>query len=193
MALGRYTEALAAYRRVMDLEPDRAMTLVPMAAITKRMGHKLQALAYLDSAAAAYPQQPYVRATRALLRAQLGDLKGARSDALAGIAVNSRYRVPQLGVMSRVLWLSGDTAGALARLREAEAAIPDSASPSPTDVFWISVGEVTTGRTDRARKYLRSVKPRGAVAWFMMQAEEFASYNKDPEVNALLAQMDPRK
>ena len=193
MALGRYTEALAAYRRVLDLEPDRAMTLVPMAAITKRLGRKLEALSYLDSAIAASPRIPYVRATRALLRAQLGDMEGARADAEVAVSIPSSYRVPQLGGLVRTLWLNGDTALALKRLREAELAVPNPMAPSPTDAFWLGVGEITAGRTDRAKELLRNMKPRGALAWFMFQADEFAEFRKDPEVAATLNAMDPRK
>ena len=193
MALGRYTEALAAYRRVLDLEPSRAMTLVPMAAITKRLGRKLQALNYLDSAIVASPQIPYVRATRALLRAQLGDLKGARDDAETSLRIPSSYRIPQLGVLARVLWLEGDTAQALKRIREAEDALVTPLTPSPTDAFWLSIGEVTAGRVEQAKQLLRTVKPSGAVAWFMFQAEEFNEFRKEREVAASLASMDPRK
>jgi serine/threonine protein kinase/Tfp pilus assembly protein PilF len=193
MALGRYTEALAAYRRVLDLEPDRAMTLVPMAAITKRLGRKLQALSYLDSAVAAYPQIPYVRATRALLRAQLGDIKGARADAEAGVAIPSTYKVPQLGVMVRVLLLDGDTARAMQLLAEAERSVPHPAAPSPTDVFWLGVAEVAAGRVEKAKDLLRTVKPPGAVAWFMLQADELADFRKIPDVSAQLDAMDPRR
>jgi serine/threonine-protein kinase len=193
MVLGRYTEALAAFRRVLNLEPDRAMTLVPMAAITKRLGRKLEALSYLDSAVAANPEVPYVRATRALLRAQLGDIKGARADAEAGIAMPSGYKIPQLGVLVRVLVLDGDTALALKLLAEAERNMPNPDAPSPTDVFWLGVGEVSVGHIAKAEQLLRTVKPRGAVAWFMLQADELQEFRKIPEVSAQLNAMDPRR
>jgi tetratricopeptide (TPR) repeat protein len=193
MALGRYTEALAAYRRVLDLEPSRTMTLVPMAAITKRLGRKLQALDYLDSAVAANPQIPYALATRALLRAQLGDLKGARADADAAVAIPSSYRIPQLGALARILWMQGDTAGALARIKEMENARVSQSFSHPTEAFWVDVAEITAGRNAEAKKVLRNVKPKGALAWFMFEAEEFNDFRKDREVASLLSEMDPRK
>jgi len=192
MSLGRYNEALAAYRRVLDLEPNRAMTLVPMAAISKRLGRRLEALRYLDSAIAAFPNIPYVRATRALLRVQLGDLAGARADAEAGVAVPSTAPVPQLATLARVLWLQGDTLRALARLAEAERALVNPAAPHPTDAFWLEVGEVTVGRIDKAKQLARTTRPRGALMWFMFQAEELGDLRKDAEVAALLSGIDPR-
>ena len=192
MSLGRYNEALAAYRRVLDLEPNRAMTLVPMAAISKRLGRRLEALRYLDSAIAAFPGIPYVRATRALLRVQLGDLAGARADAEAGVAVPSTAPVPQLATLARVLWLQGDTARALARLAEAERALLNPAAPDPTNAFWLEVAEITVGRTDKAKQLARTTRPRGALMWFMFQAEELADFRKDFEVAELLSRIDPR-
>jgi hypothetical protein len=150
-------------------------------------------LSYLDSAIAAYPKIPYVRATRALLRAQLGNLDGARADAEAGLAIPSTYKTPVLGALARVLWMQGDTANALRRTAEAEKSLVNPSSPHPTDAFWLMVAEVTAGRNARAKELLRTLKPRGALAWFMFEADEFAEFRKDPEVAALLAQMDPRR
>ena len=192
MALGRYNEALAAYRRVLDLEPNRAMTLVPMAAIAKRQGRRLEALRYLDSAIAAFPRIPYVRANRALVKAQLGDLAGARVDAEAAVAIPSTSRIPQLAALARILWLQGDTARAIARLVEAENNMVNPSGPNPTDAYWLELGEITAGRIDKAKNLLRTTLPRGALMWFMSQADELAEFRKDPEVGALLSQIDPR-
>jgi hypothetical protein len=134
-----------------------------------------------------------VRATRALLRAQLGNLDGARADAEAGLAIPSTYKTPVLGALARVLWMQGDTANALRRTAEAEKSLVNPSSPHPTDAFWLMVAEVTAGRNARAKELLRTLKPRGALAWFMFEADEFAEFRKDPEVAALLAQMDPRR
>ncbi|HEX6574880.1 MAG TPA: protein kinase [Gemmatimonadaceae bacterium] len=191
MALGRYTEALAAYRRVLDLEPDRAMTLVPMAAINRRLGKRLESLSYLDSAIAAFPQVAYARATRSLLRAQLGDIAGARNDAEAAAKIASSYRVPQLAALASARWSSGERSSALKALSDAEEIV--AATPSPTEAFWICAAEVALGRSDRAKEYLRRASPRGAVLWFMFQAEEFESFLKDSEMAAIIREADPRK
>jgi len=192
MPLGRYSEALAAYRRVIDLEPNRAMTLVPMAAIARRLSRRLEALRYLDSAIAAYPDIPYVRATRALLRIQLGDMKGARADADAAVAVPSSYRTPQLSALARVLWLEGDSARALATLDKAERSLAHPGSPSPSDAFWICLAEVTVGHIDKAVSLFLNTTPRGALLWFMFQGDELAEFRKNPEIAPVMTRIDPR-
>jgi tetratricopeptide (TPR) repeat protein len=168
------------------------MTLVPMAAIARRQSRRLEALRYLDSAIAAYPNIPYVRATRALLRIQLGDIRGARQDADAAVAIKSTYRTPQLSALSRVLWIEGDTARALATLDEAEHSLLHAGSPSPSDAFWICLAEFTAGRIDKAKSLFVNAKPRGALLWFMFQGEELAEFRKYPEIARIMSRIDPR-
>lgn len=192
-ALGRYSEALAAYRRVLDIEPDRAMTLVPMAAIRQRQGNLAEGLRMLDSAISASPRVPYARATRSMLRAQFGDLKGALADAEFALSLDSTYQIPALSALAKALWLSGDTAQALARLHEAERSVVDIASPSQTEAFWVATAEVTLNRERQAIELLRNARPQGAWLWFYFQASDLTEFRKNPEVAALLAEIDPRR
>jgi hypothetical protein len=119
-------------------------------------------------------------------------LRGARVDAEAGVAIESTWRIPQLATLARVLWLQGDTARALARIAEAERSLVSPSAPNPTDAYWLAMGEVTVGRIEKAKELVRSTRPRGAMMWFYCQAEELAELRKDPEVAALMSQMDPR-
>lgn len=193
MPLGRYTEALAAYRRVIDLEPDRAMTFVPMAAIYQREGQLAEGLRMLDSAISAAPRVPYARATRAIFRAQAGDLKGAREDAELALALDPTYPVPALTALAKALWLAGDTAQALRRLHQAEAAVARASAPTPTESFWLGRVEVALGRIPQATALLRNTRPRSAQVWFLYQDRELEEFRKIPEVKELLDEMDPRK
>jgi serine/threonine protein kinase len=192
MALGRYAEALAAYRRVLDLEPDRAMTLVPMAAIHERQHHLGEGLRLLDSAISAAPRVPYARATRSLFRSEAGDAKGAIADAEFGLSLDRNYPVPALSALARALWVSGDTAGALSRVKEAENAVANRAAPTYTESFWLATAEVATGRHKQAVELLGKTQPRGAILWFLFQASAFDKFREDPEVARILSSIDPR-
>ncbi|HEY8166357.1 MAG TPA: protein kinase [Gemmatimonadaceae bacterium] len=192
-ALGRYTEALAAYRRALDLEPDRAMSLVPMAAIQKRLGRLDESLRLLDIAISMAPRVPYARAARSLSRTLSGDLKGARTDAEFALTLDSNYRIPPLAALARAQWLSGDTARARAHIEEAEQSIAIPSAPSPTEAYWISMAEVTAGRIDHAVRLLRSAQPRGGWLWFYFEGKELDDLRKDPRAAAVLSEADPRR
>jgi tetratricopeptide (TPR) repeat protein len=193
MALGRYAEALAAYRRVLDLEPDRAMTLVPMAAIHDRQGATRVGLRLLDSAISAAPRVPYARATRSLFRSQTGDAKGAVADAEFALALDRNYPVPALGALAKALWHAGDTAQAVARIIEGERSMVNPNAPSYTESYWLSVGEVATGRNRQAVELIRKTRPHGAYLWFLFQSGMFDDFRKIPEVAKMLDAMDPRR
>lgn len=193
MGLGRYAEALAAYRRVLDLEPDRAMTLVPMAAIHERQHELREGLRLLDSAISAAPRVPYARATRSLFRAQAGDAKGAIADAEFALSLDHNYSVVALAALSKALWTAGDTAKAILRLHEAERAIGDAAAPTYTEAFWVGAAEITAGRTRKAAELLKQTRPHGAMLWFLFQSSNFDRLREVPEAAALLTSIDPRR
>ena len=192
-ALGRYTEALAAYYRALDIEPDRAMVFVPIAAIYKRQGRLQEAHRVLDSALAVSPRVPYAVAARSLVRVSSGDVAGALKDAEFALTLDSSYRIPPLVALSKALAARGDTAGALVRLEEATRLIADPAAPTYTEAYWISMAAVALGKNDLALSLLRRVKVRGAWLWFMYQGTELDEFRKIPEAAAILAEADPRR
>jgi tetratricopeptide (TPR) repeat protein len=192
MALGRYTEAAQAYRRALDLEPNRVISIVPLAALDERQGRLREGTRLLDSAVAAVPQIAYLKAMRSMFRSQAGDLKGARADAMDALALDSSYRIPALAALSRALWLSGDTASALGRVAEAERAISNRAAPDPTEAFWLAMAEVATNRPMKAVELLRTSQPQGAWLWFYFGAGDLKEFRKRPDVTSLMAAIDPR-
>ncbi|HUQ20511.1 MAG TPA: protein kinase [Gemmatimonadaceae bacterium] len=193
MVLGRYSEALAAYRRVLDLEPDRAMTFVPVAAIHQRQGHLSLALRELDSAISAAPYVPYALAVRSMMRSQAGNLRGARKDAEVALSLDSNYAVPALSALAKALWLQGDKAGALTRISEAEKSIAAAASVSDKEAFWLIVAEVAAGRTKEATALIRRTGTPTAWMWFLFQEPDLTAFRAKPEVVALLAPADPKR
>lgn len=192
MALGRFQEALAAYRRVLDLEPERAMTLVPIAGILKRQGQLEEGLRHLDSAIAVRPGIAYPLAIRSFHKSYTGDISGARMDAESALALDSVFPVPALAALAKALWLSGDTAGARQRIADAERAVARPGTPSPTESFVIAIAHVAMGRLDRAESILRSASPRGAWLWFYYTQPEFESFRNLPGPRSVLSEADPR-
>ncbi|HZI99214.1 MAG TPA: tetratricopeptide repeat protein, partial [Gemmatimonadaceae bacterium] len=193
MALGRYTEAYAAYRRSLDLEPGRATELVPMAALDERRGRLHEGTVLLDSAVAAAPQVGYVRAMRSMFRSQAGNFKGAQDDATDALALDSSYRMPGLTALARSLWLAGDKSRALTVVAEAERSVSNPSAPDPTEAFWLAMAEVATQRPEKAVTLLRNSKPRGAWLWFYFGASDLNEFRKRPEVSELMAELDPRR
>ena len=191
--LGRYSEALAAYYRALDIEPDRAMVYVPIAAIYKRQGRLQEAHRVLDSALAVSPRVPYAVAARSLVRVASGDAAGALKDAEFALTLDSSFRIPPLVAMSRALVALEDTAGALSRLEEATRTIADPAAPTYTEAYWISMAAVALGKNDLALSLLRRVKVRGAWLWFLYEGSELDEFRKIPEAAAILAEADPRR
>jgi serine/threonine-protein kinase len=193
MALGRWAEALAAYRRVLDLEPDRAMTLVPMAAIHERQHDLTEGLRLLDSAISAAPRVPYARATRALFRAQAGDARGAIADAQFALELDPSFRVPALSALAKGQVAAGDTAAAIETVLKAEREIVNLSAPTYTEAFWVGLAETATGRYRQASDLLTSTRPHGAILWFMFQSSNFDKLRSVPRVVAFLDSIDPRR
>jgi tetratricopeptide (TPR) repeat protein len=191
--LGRYTEALAAYYRALDIEPDRAMAYVPIAAIYRRQGRLQEAHRVLDSALAVSPRVPYAVAARSLVRVYSGDAAGALKDAEFAFTLDSSYRIPPLVALSKALGALGDTAGALTRLEEATRLIADPAAPTYTEAYWIGMAAVALGKNDLALSLLRRVKVRGAWLWFMYEGTELDEFRKISEAAAILEEADPRR
>ncbi len=192
MVLGRYSEAMAAYRRVLDLEPDRAMTLVPMAVIYKKQGRPADGLRLLDSAVSAAPRVAYARAIRSYHRSELGQVEGARHDADTALALDSNFRIPALGALAKAEWMLGDTIAAKRHVAEAERAIAIPGTPTPTEAYMISQALVAAGRFDRAVVHLRGARPRGAWLWFLFTNPDLERLRAMPEAAAILAEADPR-
>src|SRR5690606_35374530 len=59
MVVGRYDEARTAYQRVLALAPERAMSMVPLAAIALRQKRMDEAARWRDSAVATDPSLAY--------------------------------------------------------------------------------------------------------------------------------------
>jgi serine/threonine protein kinase/tetratricopeptide (TPR) repeat protein len=80
VALRLPREAAEAFGEVLAEEPENPKALYGMALLRDRAGKKDEAIRYYDRALAAWPAFPEARRYRAILRARLGDVRGAEED-----------------------------------------------------------------------------------------------------------------
>ncbi len=192
MVLGRWGEANAAYHSALALEPDRAITLVPVSALALRQGDVDEALFWADSAVAVGPDVPYARAVRSVTRRSAGDLEGARDDADAALRIDPSYQVPSRSALAAALFALGDSAAARLEIERARGAVVDPDRPGPTDALYLGGALVALGRIDDALDVLERARPRSAWLWFYLQSPEFDRIREHPRFQAVSEAADPR-
>lgn len=191
MALGRFGKATTAYHSTLALEPDRAMTLVPLAVLASRAGDTAESLRWADSAVAVGPDVPYARAVRASLRIRARDPTGAVEDAEAALRIDPSYAVPARAVLAQALVARGDTAGARTELERAIEALAEPARPSPTDALYVAGAFVALGRDEEALDFIERARPHSAWLWFYLQSPTFDPIRDRPRFRAVEANADP--
>ena len=192
MILGDFDEAVAAYRRALQLEPERPMTLVPLAAIARMRGRLGEARRIADSAVAVVGvRSPYARVVRANMSLAAGDAGAARRDAEVALATDSSYSVPGLSVLSAALASAGDTAGAERELGRARDAV-NARAPSSTDARFFGYALVALGHREEALAMIERVRPRGALLWFSLSSPDFDPIRSEARFRRVFADADPR-
>ena len=193
MMLGRDQEAMAAYHRVLALEPERPMTLVPMASIVWKQGRREEAGRWADSsvAIAQTVSAPYAWAFRGVIRLDAGDADRARRDAERALETDSSYAVPARSVLARALARQGDTVRARLEVDRALTEI-NQPFPSPTDVRYLGSALAELGRDEEAIRMLEQARPRGAMLWFYLNGPDFARIRRDPRFVRVWREADPR-
>ncbi len=185
MSMGRFDEAERAYRHALELEPSRAMVLVPLAGIALRRGDVRAALALSDSAVAADPSVPYAYTGRASFRLQTGDPTGARADAEAALRIGPDYGLPALAILAAARARLGDRAGAREALGQALARA-DTARPSSTDAYYLGVALIEVGDTAKALDLLERTRPQSAWTWYYTQSPQYDAVRESARYRALM-------
>jgi TolB-like protein/Tfp pilus assembly protein PilF len=193
MPLGRYAEADAAYRRALELDPVRPITLVPLAAIARQQGRNEDAIRWADSAVAVtrFVPAPYALAVRAHLALSTGDVAQAIAEARRALDLDASYPAPALAVLAEGYARTGDTAAAASALSRLLGAL-DLERPTPTDVRFAASALFATGRIDDALTLVERAEPRGAQLWYYLQSRDFDDHRDHPRFQAVSSAADPR-
>lgn len=192
MVLGRYDEARSAYQRVLALAPERAMSMVPLAAIALRQKRMDEAARWRDSAVATDPSLAYPYVVRSLFLSSTGDAEAARRDADVALRLDPEYTAPARAARALALVTAGDTAAARREIVAARAALQDPETPSSTEGYFVALALVAAGEAQEALDLLERVDPRGALFWFLLQSPELDAVRAHPRFRALVAEADPR-
>ena len=181
------------FRRAVELEPDRPMSLVHLGWIDMETRRWATARRWLDSAAAVNPGFFQAYAERAALRLAMGDSAGARLDAETAIRLRPESdALSAEDVLAALEVGRGDTAAARARVLRLRAAAP---GPDGAGVHqaaaWAAV-LVAAGERREAIGFLE--RARAAPAHLRMHLEEprFDPLREDPRFERLMARLRVR-
>jgi TolB-like protein/Flp pilus assembly protein TadD len=190
-ALGNWEPALAAFRRTLLLEPDRALPYVAMASIEWKRGAPKKARQLYDSALFVDPGASYALSARAVLRIFEGDVKGGLEDAETAVRVEDGYSIPPHAVLAIALAKSGSQVRAELEVDRALSEVVDPSAPSPTDARFIASALLAVGRRDEALGFLERARPRGAWLWFYCLAPDFDPVRTDPRLVRIMREAKP--
>ncbi len=182
---GRLDEAETATRRALDLEPDRAISLLQMGTIAMLRRRYQDALPWLDSAVAVLPDNTQSLAFRAYCRALVGELDGARSDAQRLLRIGRDEAYIGEVTLAYVVAAAGDSLAARARLGALEALLPPAAPLPVRLVGALAPAWLRAGATDRALAVIARAAPRGLLLATYLRAAEYDALRADPRFRAV--------
>jgi predicted Zn-dependent protease len=181
--LGEDSAAVGAFRRALELDPARAVTLLDLAEVLIVARDDALARTLLDSAIAVDPAQARPYLTRANVRLRAGDVSGARTDGETGLRLSSPgLRDFALAVLVAVDAAAGDTTRARARL-----AGVSSTSWGGADV---ARALLAVGGTDAA---IAALERATAVPgrWYLLRFPEYDRLRAHPRFARLMAAARP--
>lgn len=191
MIVGRFEEAAQAYHSVLEREPRRAMTLVPLSALSYRQRDTTAALMWADSAVAVGPDVPYAWAVRGRMRNVTGDPAGGRADGEQALRIDPSYAVPTRSLLAESFQYLGDTVSAALELERTRAAILRPDEPSATDAMYYAGALITLGRPDEALDVVERVTPRNNLLWWTLISPTFDAIRGQPRFQAIMREVDP--
>jgi len=191
-ALGRDSAAGAAYRRALDLEPERPITLENFAWLWYLQRRYAEAEQFIDSGLALEPQAYFLYVDRATHALNRGDTARARAAVAAALRTRpADYVISTEPLVAALEARSGDTTAARARLERLVSQFADPQQPSHTEGYNSALGFVWIGDGARALVILESVRPRGLTIGSYLRDPAFDPIRSDPRFERLVAETRP--
>ena len=190
--LGRDSAAAEMYRRALNLDPERPITLFNLARLLMRRGENRPAIRWLDSSLTFDPAADYAYVLRALAHLRLGDRAEARADGETAVRLGAGFRVPGEAVLVLTDLAAGDTTGAQTRLDRLATGVSGTGRPTVTDAAWVGRAFIAAGQPSRALELLEQVRPRGARLWYYLESRDFDAVKATPRFRRLVEESQPK-
>jgi adenylate cyclase len=191
MNLARDSDAVAAFRRALAIEPGRPISLMRLAEIELLANHFENARRLLDSAVTVAPGFTFAHLDRAWVLLHFGDVAAARADAEIALRLAPDDYEATRGVLAATQAAAGDTVHARAGLDSLIAPYDRGAVVREAQIWNMAMPLVALGDTARALALIERARPRAAMLWWYLKWPEFAALRTSSRWQRVLAESDP--
>lgn len=178
--------ALAAFRRAVELEPDRAISLLNIGQTYAVAAQWKEARRWLDSALHFNPDPAFYRANLGYVLLQLGDTAGARAEAAE--AARRGGRIAAENILALIDVRAGDTASARARLKPAQAELESRDCQASHDCLELAFTLAAVGERSAALGIVDRLRGTGPWLAYWLTRPEFNLLQNESRYQSALAQ-----
>ncbi len=186
---GQDSASAAAFRRALDIEPERLITLADFGWLRYLERRYAEADLLLDSAMALDPQSDFVYGIKAEIALARGDTARARAAVAAAVRTRrSDYVLTTEPMVIAQAARDGDTTAARARVDRMVSQFADRDHPTQYEGYSSALGLVFTGDRAAALTMLESIRPRGLILGSYLRDSFFDPIRSDPRFQRLAAE-----